>query len=637
MTAGEVADHLDRRTRARLAAPVVERRHGAVRAPRPGRAATGSSPPPARWTAPRRGDRHRLVRPGRRARRGGRAPGARVTQLTPASYRSPAALPDGGVLVVGASASGAQLADELAAARPARSCSPSAPTPGCPARYRGRDILWWLDADGHAGPPGSTPPPGPPRRALAAAGRPHGPAGTSTCRRCRAAGSPSPAGWSASTAAGSGSPTTSARTIDGRRRPAAAACCARIDAYADAAGLATSWRSRRRRFAPPRTRAAPHRADLRAAGIRHRALGDRLPARLPVAARCRCWTTTARSGTPRGVTAAPGSVRDRACACRPAATRPSSTVCGTTPPRRRTGSSPTRRARPDRRAEQRRGGRSTEAARGAWDVVVVGARVAGAATALLLARAGLRVLVLDRARPGSDTVSTHALMRGRASLQLHRWGLLDRVARRRHAAGPPHRLPLRRRAHRRSRSSRRPVSTRCTPPAAPCSTACSPTRRPTAGADGPVRHRRHRPVPRPDGRVIGVLTRDRRGRGRDRAGRPGDRRRRPRSLVAGRGRRAGPARRPGVSPPSCTATGPTCRRRLRVVLPARRQRRGHPHQRRLDLRVRRRPPGRDGSVGRRRGSRRCRTVAGRPGPLGPGSRLPGGSAGCATSADGRPC
>ena len=71
-----------------------------------------------------------------------------------------------------------------------------------------------------------------------------------------------------------------------------------------------------------------------------------------------------------------------------------------------------------------------------WDAIVVGARVAGASTALLLARAGLRVLVVDRARRGSDTLSTHALMRG-GVLQLQRWGLLDRVARpaRRRCAG----------------------------------------------------------------------------------------------------------------------------------------------------------------------------------------------------------
>jgi 2-polyprenyl-6-methoxyphenol hydroxylase-like FAD-dependent oxidoreductase len=61
-----------------------------------------------------------------------------------------------------------------------------------------------------------------------------------------------------------------------------------------------------------------------------------------------------------------------------------------------------------------------------YDVVVVGARAAGAATAMLLARAGLRVLVVDRSRYGADTLSTHALLRG-GVLQLHRWGLLDRV------------------------------------------------------------------------------------------------------------------------------------------------------------------------------------------------------------------
>jgi 2-polyprenyl-6-methoxyphenol hydroxylase-like FAD-dependent oxidoreductase len=71
-----------------------------------------------------------------------------------------------------------------------------------------------------------------------------------------------------------------------------------------------------------------------------------------------------------------------------------------------------------------------------WDVIIIGGRVAGASTALLLARAGLRVFVVERARRGSDTVSTHALMHG-GVLQLHRWGLLDRVA----ATGAP---PVRR-------------------------------------------------------------------------------------------------------------------------------------------------------------------------------------------------
>jgi flavin-dependent dehydrogenase len=66
------------------------------------------------------------------------------------------------------------------------------------------------------------------------------------------------------------------------------------------------------------------------------------------------------------------------------------------------------------------------------DVVIVGARCAGAATALLLARAGARVVVLDRDAYGTDTLSTHALMRG-AVLQLHRWGVLPTLV----AAGTP--------------------------------------------------------------------------------------------------------------------------------------------------------------------------------------------------------
>jgi 2-polyprenyl-6-methoxyphenol hydroxylase-like FAD-dependent oxidoreductase len=60
------------------------------------------------------------------------------------------------------------------------------------------------------------------------------------------------------------------------------------------------------------------------------------------------------------------------------------------------------------------------------DAVVVGARVAGAATALLLARAGHDVMVLDRTSFPSDTLSTHSISRS-GVVQLHRWGLLDAV------------------------------------------------------------------------------------------------------------------------------------------------------------------------------------------------------------------
>jgi len=67
---------------------------------------------------------------------------------------------------------------------------------------------------------------------------------------------------------------------------------------------------------------------------------------------------------------------------------------------------------------------TTEPIRNAYDVIIVGARVAGAATAMLLAAAGLRVLVFDKSRYGADTLSTQALMRP-AVLLLERWGLLD--------------------------------------------------------------------------------------------------------------------------------------------------------------------------------------------------------------------
>jgi flavin-dependent dehydrogenase len=70
------------------------------------------------------------------------------------------------------------------------------------------------------------------------------------------------------------------------------------------------------------------------------------------------------------------------------------------------------------------------------DVVIVGARCAGAALARLLARAGHDVLVVDRASFPSETLSTHAIARG-GVVQLHRWGLLDDVL----ASGAP---PIRR-------------------------------------------------------------------------------------------------------------------------------------------------------------------------------------------------
>ncbi len=63
---------------------------------------------------------------------------------------------------------------------------------------------------------------------------------------------------------------------------------------------------------------------------------------------------------------------------------------------------------------------------GSFDVIVVGARCAGSPAAMLLARKGYKVLLVDRATFPSDTVSTHVIHPpGVTALQ--RWGLLDRV------------------------------------------------------------------------------------------------------------------------------------------------------------------------------------------------------------------
>jgi putative flavoprotein involved in K+ transport len=70
-----------------------------------------------------------------------------VQQITPDRYRCPAGLPEGGVLMVGASATGVQLADEIQ-----RSGRPVTLAVGehvrMPRSYRGRDVQWWMDRTG---------------------------------------------------------------------------------------------------------------------------------------------------------------------------------------------------------------------------------------------------------------------------------------------------------------------------------------------------------------------------------------------------------------------------------------------------------------------------------------------------------
>ena len=72
---------------------------------------------------------------------------ASIRMITPMQYRNPGELEDGGVLVVGASASGTQIAEEIH-----RSGRPVIVAVGehvrVPRVYRGKDILWWMDAAG---------------------------------------------------------------------------------------------------------------------------------------------------------------------------------------------------------------------------------------------------------------------------------------------------------------------------------------------------------------------------------------------------------------------------------------------------------------------------------------------------------
>jgi putative flavoprotein involved in K+ transport len=72
---------------------------------------------------------------------------ASVRQVTATAYRNPGELPDGGVLVVGASASGVQLAEEIQKSGRQVTISVSRHT-RLPRLYRGRDIMWWLEQYG---------------------------------------------------------------------------------------------------------------------------------------------------------------------------------------------------------------------------------------------------------------------------------------------------------------------------------------------------------------------------------------------------------------------------------------------------------------------------------------------------------
>ena len=145
MTAAEVVE-LIARFAARSRAPVrtgIERQLGCRRSER----RLQSRHERERDPGPRGGDRERGLQSTGACRRFADGVPAEVEQLTPFDYRNPAQLPEGGVLVVGASATGVQLAAELR-----RSGRPVTLSVGehvrLPRIYRGPDVLWWMDASG---------------------------------------------------------------------------------------------------------------------------------------------------------------------------------------------------------------------------------------------------------------------------------------------------------------------------------------------------------------------------------------------------------------------------------------------------------------------------------------------------------
>ena len=145
-----------------------------------------------------------------------------------------------------------------------------------------------------------------------------------------------------------------------------------------------------------------------------------------------------------------------------------------------------------------------------YDAIVVGARCAGSPTAMLLARKGYKVLVVDRATFPSDTVSTH-LLHPPGVAALRRWGLLERLVASGCPADPHLRLRLRP-LHplRRPRDRRGPGRLR--PPTHRAGQAARRRRRPGRRGGPRGLHRRGGRGRRQRGRVTGVRGHGRQGR-----------------------------------------------------------------------------------------------------------------------------
>ena len=211
---------------------------------------------------------------------------ARDDVLTSSEYRNPDQLPDGGVLVVGASSSGVQIADELNRAGREVVLAVGRHT-RMPRRYRGLDIFWWLETTGRlARDIDEMPDPVAARREpslqLVGSAARNGPRPTSTsgCSRHVECGWPA-----ASRGCPAGSPSSATTSLTTWPPPSrrCTASSARVDAFVERSGLTGEvwpgiWPTPVR-LAPP-----PTRLDLRAEGIGVGGGRRRLPAAPPVAA-----------------------------------------------------------------------------------------------------------------------------------------------------------------------------------------------------------------------------------------------------------------------------------------------------------------------------------------------------------------
>jgi putative flavoprotein involved in K+ transport len=358
-----------------------------------------------------------------------------IQQLTPNSYRQPEQLARGGVLIVGASATGVQLADEIHASGRPVTLAVGRHT-RLPRRYRGRDILWWLDRLGIL---------------TASIESVHDVAVSRDKPSLQLVGRADDGLIDLPTLAARGVRLTGrlmsvdghvARFEDDLIATTAAADVklaevrARIDQFISMTGidsgepdaLTLSW---------PLAEGAPTEIDLEAAGIKTViwATGYQRAypwLRIPVLDEHGEIAHSAGVTPHRGLyvlglnfqrrrnsSFIDGVGDDAAFIARHLVdTMKNVPVENVTVPINPVTAFSTRSS-----GHTRRG----------FDVVIAGARCAGAATALRLARAGARVLVIDRGMYGTDTLSTHALMRG-AVLLLHRWGVLPKIVA---AATPP--------------------------------------------------------------------------------------------------------------------------------------------------------------------------------------------------------